>query len=118
MARSIGPHDGEIGGPLFHDVDSFAFGAQLQQAVALVGDVGEPHRLLVQLIAARLDAREVEDLVDEMQQMPAALQDVAGVLGILRVLHRAEHLRLHHLGETEDGVERRAQLVAHGGEEA
>ena len=37
---------------------------------------------------------------------------------IARVLHRAEQLALHHLGEAEDGVERRAQLVAHGGEEA
>ncbi len=30
----------------------------------------------------------------------------------------AEHLVLHHLREAQDGVERRAQLVAHGGEEA
>ena len=31
---------------------------------------------------------------------------------------RAEELALHHLREAEDGVERRAQLVAHGREEA
>ena len=31
---------------------------------------------------------------------------------------RAEELGLHHLREAEDGVERRAQLVAHGREEA
>ena len=30
---------------------------------------------------------------------------------------RAEHARLHDLGEADDGVERRAQLVAHIGEE-
>ncbi len=30
---------------------------------------------------------------------------------------RAEHAALHHLGEAEDGVERRPQLVAHVGEE-
>ena len=30
-----------------------------------------------------------------------------------------QHVFLHdHLGETDDGVERRAQFVAHGGEEA
>ena len=30
---------------------------------------------------------------------------------------RAEHAALHHLGEADDGVERRAQLVAHVGQE-
>ena len=30
----------------------------------------------------------------------------------------AEHLRLHHLGEAENGIERRAQFMAHLGEEA
>ena len=30
---------------------------------------------------------------------------------------RPEHARLHDLGEADDGVERRAQLVAHIGEE-
>src|SRR3546814_14407381 len=36
----------------------------------------------------------------------------------LRVVERPEGLRRHHLGKADDGVERRAQLVAHMGEEA
>src|SRR3546814_19609669 len=37
---------------------------------------------------------------------------------VLRVIERPEGLRRHHLGKADDGVERRAQLVAHMGEEA
>ena len=86
--------------------------------MALGCDIGEPHRLLVQLVAAGLDAGEVEDLVDEMQEVAAAVEDVARVVAVGRIFDRAEQLGLHHLGEAEDGVERRAQLVAHGGKEA
>src|SRR3546814_19130763 len=37
---------------------------------------------------------------------------------VLRAIERPEGLRRHHLGKADDGVERRAQLVAHMGEEA
>ena len=49
---------------------------------------------------------------------------LAGIVDQLRVFLAArgidhQHVFLHdHLGETDDGVERRAQFVAHGGEEA
>ena len=36
---------------------------------------------------------------------------------VLLGAERAEDAALHHLGEADDGVERRAQLVAHVGEE-
>lgn len=34
----------------------------------------------MQLVAAGLDARQIENLVDEIEQVPAALVNVAGVL--------------------------------------
>ena len=46
------------------------------------------------------------------------LPNVAGVLAVSGRGVRAEHLVLHHLRKAEDSVERRAQLMAHGGEEA
>ena len=52
-----------------------------------------------------------------VEQVLAAVVDVAGVLGVFGGAERAEHLGCHDLGEADDGVERRAQLVAHVGEE-
>ena len=67
--------------------------------------------------AAGLDLRHVEDVVDDLEQVLAALVDVAAIFAIAVGAERAEHARLHDLGEADDGVERRAQLVAHIGEE-
>ena len=67
--------------------------------------------------AAGLDLRHVEDVVDQVEQVLAALVDVAAYSRYFSVAERAEHARLHDLGEADDGVERRAQLVAHIGEE-
>ena len=45
------------------------------------------------------------------------VQDVAAIFVVFVGAERAEHARLHDLGKADDGVERRAQLVAHIGEE-
>ncbi len=50
--------------------------------------------------------------------MHAGIMDVGGIFLVDRHRMRAENLALHHLGEAEDGVQRRAQLVAHLREEA
>ena len=52
------------------------------------------------------------------EQVHAGIMDVAGIFLVDRHRMRAENLALHHLGEAEDGVERRAQFVAHLREEA
>ena len=64
-------------------------------------------------LPARLDPRDVEHLVDQLEQVVAGAQDAlhAGArLGI-------EPLELEQLPEPEDRVERGAQLVAHAREE-
>src|SRR5436853_278985 len=60
-----------------------------------------------------LDARDVEDLVDQLQQVPAALEDLLHALAV----GSAVGLHLEELPEAEDRVERRPQLVAHAREE-
>jgi len=70
----------------------------------------------IELELAGLYLRQVEHLVDEAEQVRA------GAVHALQRLHRllrAEARRVgdHHLGETDDGVERRAQLVTHAGYE-
>jgi len=52
----------------------------------------------------RLDLREIEDVVDEGQEMPARLQDVLEIFGLLLV-DVAEHLLGEDLREADDGVE-------------
>ena len=94
--------------------------ARLQrQDLAAVGDhlLGrEP--LGRDLEIAGLDLRHVENAVDDRQEMMAGAVDQVGIF--LPPLG-ADHQRalLHqHFGEADDGVERRAQFVAHGREEA
>ena len=76
----------------------------------------QAHRFRTELELAGFDLRQVEHLVDEAEQMRAGTVHAAQRL---RRLLGAEARRIghHHLGEADDGVERRAQLVAHVGEE-
>ena len=75
--------------------------------------VHDADRLQGKLHAPGLDARDVEHLVDQPEQMPARADDVADAVR----LRRRQVLHLQDLAEAEDGVERRAQLVAHAREE-
>jgi hypothetical protein len=93
------------------DGDAAIAGAQLEQMVAILDHVGERHRFLVELVAAGLNAPQVEDFVDEVEEMHAGIVDVGGIVPVNRQRMRPEDLVLHHLGEAEDGVERRVQLV-------
>src|SRR3546814_2525395 len=61
----------------------------------------EIDRLLVQLELAGLDLRQVEDVVDQAQQVRAAVVDVDGVLAVPLIAHRAEQLVLDDFGEPD-----------------
>ncbi len=67
---------------------------------------------------AGLDAGQIENAVDDAEQMLAALADQSRIILAFRGIEREIGLVRQHLGEADDGVQRRAQLVAHGGEEA
>ena len=64
-ARSSAQSRGRVGSIISRIVWFFALARRLQHVAAILDHVGELHRLLVELVAAGLDAREVEDLVDE-----------------------------------------------------
>ena len=66
---------------------------------------------------AAFHLRHVENAVDHRQQMTAGIVDQLGVFALARRIE-LERVVAQHVGEADDGVERRAQLVAHGGEEA
>ena len=64
--------------------------------------------------APGLDLGYFEDVVDEGEEVLAALVDGSKIVAL--VVGNAV-IPCHELGETEDGIERRAQLVAHVGKE-
>jgi hypothetical protein len=70
----------------------------------------------VQLHPPRFDLRQIEDVVDEAQQMPARVQYVVQVLGLF-VVDVAEHPLHQHFREADDRIERCAQFMRHIGEE-
>src|SRR5262249_23228960 len=57
------------------------------------------------------------NVLDQTQQVQGAVVDVFGIALVAYRTQGAEHLAPHDLGEAEDRVERRAQLVAHIGQE-
>jgi hypothetical protein len=59
---------------------------------------------------------KVQHVVDELQQVLAAAQDMPDEGPVLRRA-RADHAVVQQLAEADDGVQRRAQLVAHVGQE-
>jgi hypothetical protein len=61
---------------------------------------------------ARLDLREVEEIVDELQQLSGALLDIPHLALLLR-FERAVGLVGEQAREPQNRVERRAELVAH-----
>src|ERR1700745_170714 len=77
---------------------------------------GRLHGLWVEFQLSRLDLRQVEHLVDEAKKVsPSAVHALKRLLRLLC----AEPRRVgdQHVGESDDGVERRAQLVADTGDE-
>ena len=64
-----------------------------------------------------LDLGEVEQIVHEADHMRARGMDVLEVFLVALVADRPESLLQHHLGKADDGVERRADLVADLGQE-
>ena len=70
----------------------------------------------LELHLARLDLRQVEHVVDQLEQVTRAREDVAQEL-LLLGRHRAHLAVVHQLAEADDGVQGRAQLVGHVGQE-
>ena len=83
--------------------------------LAFEDDFGQRRRLLRQRQLPRLDLRQIEDFVDQLEEVPSRAKN----LGNARLLRgrRRRGVGLHQLGEPEDRIERRAKLMAHAGKE-
>src|SRR4029453_16180501 len=87
-----------------------------EQKQGVVEGRGEMEVGQFKLHPPRFNLGKVEDVVDEGQQMLAGRVDVFQVL-VLLIVQLPEHALRQDLGEPDDRVERRAQLVRHVGEE-
>ena len=70
----------------------------------------------IELHPARLNLRQVEDLVDQFEQVPPGVADVTQVL-VLTLVQLAEYSFEQHVGEADNSVQRGTQLMQHAGEE-
>ena len=99
-----------------HEPDAF-LGSQRFHDVEYIRDgFGHFETSQFQLHAARFHLGQVQDVVDQLQQVFATGEDVVDVFELLRI-QLAEHLIGQHLGEPDNGIQGRAQLVAHAGQE-
>ena len=90
------------------------FGSLKRNAVdRLLDQHGQVERMVLELELARLDLGEIKDVADDGEQRVGALADGLRVVALLGVQVGAEE----KAGHADDGVHRRANLVAHVGEE-
>ncbi len=117
QAGGIGMHP-PVSGHGFGAVqgDALFEGLVLNQAEGGLEGLGHRHRLAVQSHVAAVQARDVEHVVDHVQQVPARLLDLLHPAA-LRGGQRRRGVQLHHLGKAQHRVERCAQLMAHARQE-
>ena len=94
-------------------VEALLRGGGAQQHERPLDALAEVEGARVDVHAARLDLREIEDVVDDREERVAARADGARELALHRREVRVEEQARH----ADDGVHRRAHLVAHRREE-
>ena len=124
VADQVHEHLAEPVGIAHEKVGNFGFdvGGELQSLV--LGRDRQPPERVCQVVAnaegpmgelelARLDLGEVEDVVDDVQQVVGGAANELELLALDGIVGALER----QLGHTHDAVHRRADLVAHVGEE-
>ncbi len=102
-----------LAGDVHGQFEALAVGRHGHQVRDVLEQVPQGEFVLVDLKKPRLDLREVEDVVDDHQQRVAGLLDRVHEVP-LAVIHLG---RGQQLGHAQDAVHRRADLVAHRGQE-
>ena len=95
------------------EVEPLLFGAQAHHVGDVAGHATEVEGSNLQLQASGLDLGHLQHVVDQGQEVLAAAVDDVQALDL-----GAGQLRIapHHAREAKNGVQRRAQLVAHVGQ--
>ncbi len=83
-----------------------------RRADDLVDEARQVNGFGIEVELAGLDLREVQDLVDQAQEMgPGGIHTAQRFQRLFRA--KARRVGDHHFSQAYDGIERRAQLVAH-----
>ncbi len=114
--NDIGVHGAGIRGHIHHQVIAFLSHECPNGAGGLLHQGGDLDVLGEGVHAVRLDFAEVEHVVDEAEEVAGVGLDLAEV-GQQARLTQVLDLLLHHLAVADDGRQRRAQLMAHVGQE-
>ena len=96
--------------------EALGVGHGAERAGDLLDDALAGDRLRVELDLSGFDLGEVEEVVDQKEQVLGARLDAAELL-LLVAGEGPRQLHQERAGEADDGVERRAQFVAHAGQE-
>src|SRR5579885_2824418 len=107
---------GEIVGDFDGEVEPLAVGHVAERAGAEVPHLGEADAADLDVHFAGFDLAEVENVVDQRQQVGSGGVNGFGIFDLLGG-QRAFGVFRQHLRQDQQVVERRAQLVAHIGEE-
>ena len=106
-------HLRHVGGDGGAKLDALGVGARRQKLADVFHDVAHAGFTRLENERARFDLGEIEDLLDEREERHAGLPDRLGI-GALVGLELGFEQQPRH---AEDAVHRRADFVAHGGEE-
>jgi hypothetical protein len=79
--------------------------ARSHQGHAGLEHLGQVDALFDQLYGAGFNGGDVDDVVDQLQQVPAAGQDVAGVFAVFAATQRSQQLVMDDLGEADYRIE-------------
>ncbi len=107
-------HARQVVGHVEGDLDALVLGPRRQQLDDALGQPRQVEGLRREVEAPGLDPREIEDAVDQPEQRLATGAHGLDVGALLGIEAGAEH----EVGHAEDAIQRRAHLVADGGEEA
>src|SRR6266576_2179873 len=91
VTDELQPFDGHDRRDILHDLDD---------------DLVETERALENFHSTCLDLGQIQDIVDQLQEMRGAVQNIAHVLLLFGGYRTADLAVVHQLSETDNGVER------------
>ena len=70
--------------------------------------MADTERIAVQLHPPGIEPRHVQNVVDEIEQIPPAVEDVDGVFGVTGFAVHLQRMVADDLGKADDRIQRRA----------
>ncbi len=104
------------GGKIDREVDVFVGGDLSEGSFDLIAHIAELHHAYIHAHGARLDLGQIQDVVDQRKEIGAGRIDGGGEINLLG-RQVAVRIFRQQLGQDQQTVERRAQLVRHVGQE-